>query len=92
MLGLVTLVIRYRKQRNNLLKVVKQEGGLYLALALGDCAFRSKKCVTQLIMTFTVLGFIIALEATPTIPVSIPSVHSSFSPSISAYAFNSIDP
>lgn len=38
-LGMVTLVIRYRKQNNNLLRVIKREGGFYLALTLGDVSF-----------------------------------------------------
>ncbi|KAJ3536803.1 hypothetical protein NMY22_g5874 [Coprinellus aureogranulatus] len=33
-LGLVTFTVRYRKQRNNLLKVIKREGGLYLLSSL----------------------------------------------------------
>lgn len=38
-LGLVTFIVRYRKQQNRLLSVIIREGGLYLALTLGDSPF-----------------------------------------------------
>lgn len=42
MVGLVTFVVRYRRQRNNLLNVIKREGGMYIGLSLGDCLFRQQ--------------------------------------------------
>lgn len=35
-LGLVTFIVRYRRQRNRLLRVIIREGGLFLALTLGN--------------------------------------------------------
>lgn len=38
-LGLVTLIVRYRRQRNRLVKVIIREGGLYVALTSGNSLF-----------------------------------------------------
>lgn len=38
--AIVTLVIRYRKQNNSLIKVIRREGGIYYFLAFGKLRAR----------------------------------------------------
>lgn len=86
MLGLVTYVVRYRRQRNRILQVIIREGGLYLALALGNGLFFEQG--TRLAeYTFLVLKLVIALTTTPNRPVSIRVVHWSYPKASVKYRF-----